>query len=90
RIECLGADGLRKEVDTVTVGSLLTEGVPQLPDLNRLSHAEKSALIHALWTQVQGLTARVAALEAKLNEPSKNPDPTLTPVFRICFLFSSL
>jgi transposase len=48
--------------------------VLQFPDLNHLSHAEKDALIHALWTQVQGLTARVAALEAKLNEPSKNPD----------------
>jgi hypothetical protein len=48
--------------------------VPQLPDLNHLSHAEKDALIHALWGQVQNLTARVAALEAKLYEPSKNPD----------------
>jgi transposase len=53
--------------------------VPQLPDLNHLSHAEKDALIHALWTQVQGLTARVAALEAKLNEPSKNPGNSSLP-----------
>jgi transposase len=53
--------------------------VPQLPDLNRLSHAEKDALIHALWTQVQSLTARVAALEAKLNEPPKNPDNSSLP-----------
>ena len=30
-------------------------GVPQLPDLNHLSHAEKDALIRALWAQVQGL-----------------------------------
>jgi transposase len=53
--------------------------VLQFPDLNHLSHAEKDALIHALWTQVRGLTARVAALEAKLNEPSKNPDNSSLP-----------
>jgi transposase len=53
--------------------------VPQLPDLNYLSHAEKDALIHALWAQAQSLTARVAALEAKLNEPSKNPDNSSLP-----------
>ena len=38
----------------------------QLPDLSRLSHDEKDALILALWAQVQLLTARVAGLEAKL------------------------
>ena len=53
--------------------------MPQLPDLNHLSHAEKDALIRALWAQVQGLTARVAALEAKLNEPSKTPDNSSLP-----------
>ena len=51
----------------------------QLPDLNHLSHAEKDALIHALWVQVQGLTARVAALEGKLNEPAKSPDNSSLP-----------
>ena len=51
----------------------------QLPDLNSLSHAEKDALIRALWSQVQSLTARVAALEAKLNEPSKTPDNSSLP-----------
>ena len=40
---------------------------------------EKDALIHALWAQVQSLTARVAALEAKLNEPPKNPDNSSLP-----------
>lgn len=53
--------------------------MPQLPDLNHLSHAEKDALIHALWGQVQSLTARVAALEARLGEPSKTPDNSSVP-----------
>ena len=54
-------------------------GMTQLPDLTHLSHAEKDALIRALWSQVQSLTARVAALEAKLNEPSKTPDNSSLP-----------
>jgi transposase len=54
-------------------------GVPQLPNLDHLSHAEKDALIRALWAQVQSLTARVAALEAKLNEPAKTPDNSGLP-----------
>jgi hypothetical protein len=41
--------------------------VPELPDLNHLSHAEKDALIRALWAQVQSLTSRVAALETLLH-----------------------
>jgi transposase len=53
--------------------------VPSLPDLDHLSHAEKDALIHALWVQVQGLTARVATLEAKLGEPAKHPDNSGLP-----------
>src|SRR5580658_4922574 len=63
----------------VTGESILNQGVPQLPDLNHLSHAEKDALIRALWAQVQGLTAQVADLEAKLNEPSKTPDNSSLP-----------
>ena len=51
----------------------------ELPDLNHLSHAEKDALIRALWAQVQSLTARVAALEARLGEPSKTPDNSSLP-----------
>jgi transposase len=51
----------------------------QLPDLSHLSHAEKDALIRALWSQVQSLTARVAALEAKLNQPPKTPDNSSLP-----------
>jgi transposase len=53
--------------------------VSELPDLNHLSHAEKDALIRALWAQVQGLTARVATLEARLGEPSKTPDNSSLP-----------
>src|SRR3954468_6294182 len=44
-----------------------------LPDLSRLTEAEKDALILALWAQVQALTVRVAELEARLKEPPKTP-----------------
>jgi transposase len=44
-----------------------------------LSRAEKDVLIRALWMQVQNLTARVAVLEAKLNEPPKTPDNSGLP-----------
>jgi transposase len=53
--------------------------VPEFPDFNHLSHAEKDALSRALWAQVQSLTARVAALEARLGEPSKTPDNSSLP-----------
>jgi transposase len=60
--------------------------VIELPDLTSLSHNEKDALIRALWTQVQMLTAqvetlaaRVAQLEAKLGEPPKTPDNSSLP-----------
>jgi transposase len=53
--------------------------VTQLPDLSRLSHDEKDALILALWAQVQALTARVAVLEAKLGTPPKTPDNSSVP-----------
>jgi transposase len=53
--------------------------VTQLPDLSRLSHDEKDALILTLWAQVQLLTARVAELEAKLGVPPKTPDNSGVP-----------
>ena len=53
--------------------------MPPLPDLSRLSHSEKDALILALWQQVAALTARVAELEAKLNEPPKTPGNSSVP-----------
>src|SRR5215218_10383988 len=51
----------------------------RLPDLSSLSHAEKDALIHALWAQVQALTARVAELEARRGLPPKTPDNSSLP-----------
>jgi transposase len=56
--------------------------VTQLPDLDHLSHAEKDALIRALWAQVQALTARVAELEARLGGPPKNSDNSSQPSSR--------
>jgi transposase len=56
--------------------------VTELPDLSRLSHEEKDALILALWTQVQVLTVRVAELEAKLGAPPKTPDNSSLPPSR--------
>jgi transposase len=53
--------------------------VTQLPELSRLSDAEKDALIRVLWAQVQNLTARVMALEPRLGEPSKTPDNSSLP-----------
>jgi transposase len=66
-------------LDAVTVESILNDGVSDLPDLSHLSHAEKDALIRALWAQVQSLTARVEALEARLTEPGKTPDNSSLP-----------
>src|SRR3954469_22545382 len=58
----------------------------RLPDLSSLSHNEKDGLIHALWAQVQGLTAqvgiltaRVAELEGKHGLPPKTPDNSSLP-----------
>ena len=58
----------------------------ELPDLSRLTHEEKDALIRALWAQVQALTAqvrtlvvRVAELEARLDVPPKTPDNSSLP-----------
>src|SRR3954469_5207321 len=51
----------------------------RLPDLSSLSHDEKDALIHALWAQVQALTARAAELEARLGLPPKTPNNSSLP-----------
>ena len=70
---------VQKLLDAVTIESILSDGVSDLPDLSRLSHAEKDALIRALWAQVQSLTARVEALEARLAAPGKTPDNSSLP-----------
>jgi transposase len=54
----------------------------QLPDLSKLSHAEKDALILALWAQVQALTKRVEELEARLGEPPKSSSNSSVPPSR--------
>ena len=51
---------------------------PPLPDLTTLSHAQKDALIVSLWEQVVSLTARLTALEQRL-EPAKTPDNSSVP-----------
>jgi transposase len=53
--------------------------VPQLPDLNYLSNAEKDALIRALWQRLDAAERRIAELEAKLGEPPKTPDNSSVP-----------
>jgi transposase len=69
----------QKLVDAITVESILNGGVSDLPDLSHLSHAEKDALIGALWAQVRSLTARIEALETRLSEPGKTPDNSSLP-----------
>ena len=53
--------------------------MPQLPDLNYLSNAEKDALIRALWQRLDAAERRIAELEAKLGEPPKTPDNSSVP-----------
>jgi transposase len=54
----------------------------QLPDLSKLSDAEKDALILALWAQVQALTKRVEELEARRGEPPKSSSNSSVPPSR--------
>jgi transposase len=63
--------------------------VTELPDLSLLSHAEKDALIHALWarleladTRLAAAERRIAELEARLGEPPKRPDNSSLPPSR--------
>ena len=51
----------------------------KLPKLERLSEPEKDALIMALWAEVQRLKARLAALEAKSQEPRKDAHNSSVP-----------
>src|SRR5580698_1930934 len=56
--------------------------MPQLPDLSQLSHAEKDALIRALFERLEAAERRIAALEAKLGEPAKTADNSSLPPSR--------
>ena len=53
--------------------------VPPLPDLSTLSHSQKDALIVALWEQVVSLTARLTALEQRLDPPKTPGNSSLPP-----------
>src|SRR3954447_11178157 len=53
-----------------------------IPDLSRLSGAEKDALIVALLERLEVAERRIAELEAKLNEPPKTPDNSSVPPSR--------
>jgi transposase len=56
--------------------------VPVLPDLSQLRHAEKDALILALWQRLEAAERRIAELEAKLAEPAKTPNNSSLPPSR--------
>ena len=56
-----------------------------LPDLNKLSHAEKDALILALFSEVAAMQQQIAALEARIEEltrPPKTPENSSKPPSR--------
>jgi transposase len=53
--------------------------VPELPDLDDLSHAEKDVLIRALLQRLEAAERRIAELEARLAEPGKTPDNSSLP-----------
>ena len=53
--------------------------MPQLPNLDHLSHAEKDALIRALWQRLEAAERRIAELEARLAQPGKTPDNSSLP-----------
>src|SRR3954447_20619904 len=53
--------------------------MPELPNLDHLSHAEKDALIRALWQRLEAAERRIAELEARLAEPGKTPDNSSLP-----------
>jgi transposase len=48
-------------------------------DLSQLSHAEKDALILALWQRLEAAERRIAELEAKESNPAKTPDNSSVP-----------
>ena len=59
-----------------------SDNMDSLPDLTRLSEQEKEALIATLWAEVQRLRARLAAFEAKQQEPVKDAHNSSVPPSR--------
>jgi transposase len=53
--------------------------MPDLPDLQHLSQAEKDALIWALWQRLEAAERRIGELEARLGEPGTTPDNSSLP-----------
>ena len=53
--------------------------MPELPNLDHLSHAEKDALIRALWQRLEAAERRIDELEARLAKPGKTPDNSSLP-----------
>ena len=53
--------------------------MPELPNLDHLSHAEKDALIRALFQRLEAAERRIAELEALLARPGKTPDNSSLP-----------
>ena len=51
----------------------------KLPDLDHLSHAEKDALIRAVWQRLEAAERRMADLEARLAEPVKTAGNSSLP-----------
>ena len=57
--------------------------MPALPNLDHLSHAEKDALIRALWQRLEAAERRIAELEARLAESGKTPDNSSLPPSKV-------
>src|SRR6476646_4199830 len=71
--------GLKKCLTQGTTASIFRQEVTQLPNLDHLSHAEKDALIRALWQRLEAAERRIAELEARLAEPGKTLDNSSLP-----------
>ena len=53
--------------------------MPKFSNPDRLSHAEKDALIRALWQRLEAAERRIAELEARLADPGKTSDNSSLP-----------
>jgi hypothetical protein len=62
----------KRMIDMVTGDSIQTSGAPT-PDLSQLSHAEKDALIVALWQRLEAAERRIAELRGKALRSAEDP-----------------